>query len=276
MSIFRRSMSCVALTGFLLIVVLPSLSQAAGWSAPLVGGGELRVDPRTNRATVMRNGVETQAWDGVHRLQNGSTLIIESGQAVPNAAILQSRRQPVLRERSKAEQWVGLPIAGYSPCERLVRRVCGLNQECSGAEACAPARQLLQTEQREREASTNPNYMTYASGQCQEADHDRAYFVSCGQTPGAGRAVLSPGQTGAVGGRRPPSACQLLVDKVCGVRGACAVQTGCDAAQQLLRMAQEVTAEQGGRSAPGANPVEHQCTEALSDEGFFKPCTGAR
>ncbi len=276
MSIFHRFAGCVALAGLLMFAVTLSVSRAAGWSAPLVGGGEVRVDPRTNRATVIRNGVETQLWDGAHRLQNGSTLIIRSGQAVPNPAILGARRRPVSPERPRAEQWVGVPIAGYSPCERLVRRVCGLNQECSGAEPCAPARQLLETEQRERQASRNPNYMTYASGQCKEADHDRVYFFTCGQRPDPERAALSPEQKAGVVRHRPPSTCRLLVDKVCGEQGACGSTTGCDAAGQLLRMAEEVAAEQGGRAAPGANPVEQQCTEALSDEVFFKPCVRIR
>lgn len=275
MSIFHRLIGFMVVAVCLLFTAPPQWSQAAGWSAPLAGGGEVRVDPRTNRATVLRGGVETQLWDGSHRLQDGSTLIIRSGQAVPNAAILGSRRLPGQPERPRAEQWVGVPIVGYSPCERLVRRVCGLSQECSSVQACEPARQLLEMEQQERKANDNPNYMTHASGQCQEADQDKAFFVSCGQAI-PGQAVLSPGQTGEVAGHRPPSACELLVDKVCGLQGGCSAQTACHAAQQLLQMARETSADQGGGTGSGVNPTEHQCLVALSDEGFFKPCSGSR
>jgi len=276
MSILHRMIGFMALAVCLLLAVAPQWSQAAGWSAPLVGGGEVRVDPRTNRATVLRNGVETQLWDGAHRLQDGSTLIIQSGQAVPNAAILGSRRLPDQPEQSRAEQWIGVPIAGYSPCERLVRRVCGLSQECSSAKACDPARQLLEMEQQERKANDSPNYMTHASGQCQEADQDKAFFISCGQEPIPGQANLSPRQTGEDVGQRLPSACELLVDKVCGLQGDCSAQTACHAAQQLLQMAREISAEQGVGTGSGLNPTQHQCVEALSDEDFFKPCSGSR
>jgi len=273
MSIIHRLIGFMALAVCLLFAVT---LQAAGWSAPLVGGGEVRVDPRTNRATILRGGVETQLWDGTHRLQDGSTLIIRSGQAVPNADILGSRRLPDQPERPTAEQWIGVPIAGYSPCERLVRRVCGLAQECSSTEACDPARQLLEMEQQERMANDSPNYMTHASGQCQEANQDKAFFVSCGQKNIPGQTALSPGQAGEAAGLRPPSACEALVDKVCGMQGDCSAQTACHAAQQLLQMAGELSADQGGNKDLAANPTELQCTEALSDEGFFRPCTASR
>jgi hypothetical protein len=277
MSVFHRLIGFTALAVCLLFTMTPQWSQAAGWSAPLVGGGEVRVDPSTNRATVLRDGVETQLWDGAHRLQDGSTLIIRSGQAVPNAAILGSRRLPEQAERPRAEQWIGVPIVGYSPCQRLVRRVCGVGEECSSAQACDLARQLLGMEQRERAQSDSPNYMTHASGQCQEADQDKNFFVNCGQKPIPGQAVLSPDQAGdTAGGHRPPSACELLVDKVCGLQGDCGAQTACNAAQQLLQMARESAADQGSGTGSGMNPTESQCVEALGDEGFFEPCSGGR
>jgi hypothetical protein len=276
MSILLRVIGFMALAVCLLFIVTPQWSQAAGWSAPLVGGGEVRVDPSTNRATVLRDGVETQLWDGTHRLQDGSTLIIHSGQAVPNAAILGSRRLPDQPERPRAEQWIGVPIVGYSPCERLVRRVCGLSQECGSAKACDPARQLLEMEQQERKANNSPNYMTHTSGQCQEAGQDKAFFVSCGRKPIPGQAALSPGQMGEAAGLRPPSACELLVGKVCGLQGACSAQTACQAAQQLLQMAGDIAADQEGNKGLTGNPTEQQCVDALSDEGFFKPCSGSR
>ena len=269
MSIIHYSISVISLAAGLLVTVLPEGAQAAGWTAPLVGGGEVRVDPRTNRATVLRHGVETQLWDGAHRLQDGSTLIIRSGQAVPNTAILRARRMPDIPERPRAEQWIGVPIAGYSPCERLVRRVCGIEQECANEKPCDLAWQLLDMEHQERKRNASPNYMTYSSGQCQEADQDRAFFISCGQTAIPGQLAMPPAQRDESAGHRPPSACNLLVNKVCGLQGACAAETSCDAARQLLHMVQDMSAEQTG---PGEDPAEHMCVEALSDEGFFSPC----
>jgi len=132
---------------------------------------------------------ESQLWDGVHQLEDGSTITIHSGTAVPNQGILRARQQPSQPEPEEAGQWSGAPIVGYSPCERLVRRVCGVNQTCSSARACGPARQLLNMEQSERKANPSPNYMTPASGQCQQADKDRVYFATCTQdaAPGINR-----------------------------------------------------------------------------------------
>ncbi len=170
---FARIFSAV-----LLLVFATSL-QAAQWSAPLKGGGTVTVDPDTNRATLRRNGMETPLWDGVHQLEDGSTLTIRSGTAVPNQDILRARELPKKPPAAEADQWAGAPIVGYSPCEKLVRRVCGVGRACSDAEACGPALQLLDTEQRERAANASPNYMTPASGQCQQAGQDRTFFTSC-------------------------------------------------------------------------------------------------
>jgi len=165
--------------GAALLVVFPGTSQAAKWSAPLKGGGTVTVDPSTNRATIRKNGMETQLWDGVHQLEDGSVLTIHSGTAVPNEAILRARQLPTKPQPAEVDQWSGIPIVGYSPCEKLVRRVCGIDQACGTAKGCDPAQQLLTMEQQERKAAASPNYMTPGSGQCQQADQDRAYFVSC-------------------------------------------------------------------------------------------------
>jgi hypothetical protein len=248
------------------------LLQAAEWSAPLEGGGEVAVDPRTNRATVRKDGVETQLWDGVHRLEDGSVITVESGQVVPNEDILRARVKPELPERADqpgAATWIGAPIVGASPCEALVNRVCGENDLCAGQTGCSAARQLLDMERQERTASGTPNRMTYSSGQCQEADRDRSFFPSCSGQPAA------PARSEASVSSVPPSSCQSLVDKVCGSQGACAGQTACDAARQLLNMAQEEARQGAGSTAASSEPTsERQCAEALGDEGFFRRCPG--
>lgn len=167
------------------LVVLSSLVLAvtavsAQWKAQLDSGGQVSVDPQSNRATVTRGGVTTPLWDGVHRLQDGSVITVKSGQVVPNEAILRAREQPVKPPvTDQAQTWVGQVIQGESPCERLVRQVCGDTQQCGQAPGCNPARQLLAMEREERSKSRAPDTMTYSSGQCMEAAKDLQLFRPC-------------------------------------------------------------------------------------------------
>lgn len=171
-----RRMKIIASLLLLAVSVLPwSRLQAAAWDSSLQGGGAVSVDPDTNRATVTRDGVTTPLWDGTHRLQDGSILIIRRGMAVPNKGILDSRK-PLPRE---PEEWEDALIVGYSPCEKLVRNICGRHDECTDAEACNLARQLLDMEREERDASDNKYLMTYTSGQCLKAIRDEEFFASC-------------------------------------------------------------------------------------------------
>ena len=164
------------MTRLLLLLVLPAhTALAADPSFRLQHGGVVTVDPDSNRATVTRGGVTTPLWDGTHRLHDGSVLIINQGVTVPNRTILESRQLPP----PEAEQWVGAPIAGYSPCEKLARRVCGKENQCGEIEGCTLARQLLDMEQDERAASENRNRMTYTSGQCQNVATDDELFPIC-------------------------------------------------------------------------------------------------
>jgi hypothetical protein len=166
------------MTRVLLIIalMLPVLALSAGdWSSQLKSGGTVTVDPTTNRATITRGGITSQLWDGAHRMQDGSILITHHGVAIPNESILQSREiQP-----PQTEEWEGVRIVGTSPCERLVRRVCGDKSQCSDAEACNPSQQLLEMETGERNASKNHGLMTYTSGQCLKAMKDREFFTTC-------------------------------------------------------------------------------------------------
>jgi hypothetical protein len=163
---------------FLLLLPLCSV-HAAGWTSQLQGGGTVTVDPNTNRAMVTRGGVTTQLWDGAHRLQDGSILITNRGVAIPNESILESRQL----EPQETVEWEGVRIVGTSPCEQLVRRVCGDQNQCGDAEACNPSRQLLEMENGERDASKNRGLMTYTSGQCLKALKEREFFAICPKAP---------------------------------------------------------------------------------------------
>ena len=164
----------------LILLMLPVFTApAADWSSQLQGGGTVSVDPNTNRATVTRGGVTTQLWDGAHRLQDGSILITNHGVAIPNESILESRQAPP----PETEEWEGVRIVGTTPCERLVRRVCGDKNQCGDADACNPSRQLLDMETGERDASKNRGLMTYTSGQCLKAMKQPEFFTSCPEAP---------------------------------------------------------------------------------------------
>lgn len=160
----------------LIALMLPGFALPAGnWNSQLQGGGTVSVDPATNRATVTRGGITSQLWDGAHRLQDGTILITHHGVAIPNESILQSREiQP-----PEAEEWEDVRIVGTSPCEKLVHRVCGEQDQCTDAEACDPSRQLLVMETEERNTSKNRSLMSYTSGQCLKAMKDRDFFTTC-------------------------------------------------------------------------------------------------
>lgn len=173
-----RSGQTRSTASLLLLLVLVLSSHTVLLADPdfrLQQGDVVTVDPDTNRATVTRGGTTTPMWDGAHRMQDGSVLIINRGIAVPNEAML-GPPQPSLPE---VEKWEGAPIAGYSPCEKLARRVCGVKDRCGEVEGCNLARQLLGMEEDERAASKNRNRMTYTSGQCQYMMTDNEVFPIC-------------------------------------------------------------------------------------------------
>jgi len=165
-----------ALSVILLILPLGT-ALAAGTSFGMQGGGTVSVDPDTNRATITRSGVTTPLWDGTHRLDNGSILIIRNGEVVPNQSILEARQPP----KQEEEETVTVPIVGYTPCERLVRQVCGREDQCAGVEGCNLARQLLNMEKEERAASDSPGLTTYTSGRCRRVASDPGIFPECKQ-----------------------------------------------------------------------------------------------
>jgi hypothetical protein len=238
------------LLGILVLFAFAPPASAEGWTGTLRQGGEVRVDPKTNRITVQRHGVRTQLWDGVHRLQDGSSITVRSGQVVPNVEILEARRGGLATE----EAWAGEVIVGQSPCEALVERVCGSQGDCAHRPGCPPARQLLEMERQERLASDAPDRTTYTSHQCQQAETDQLFASCSGEAPAPVASATD-------------LVCHRLVQKVCGQGGACASTTACSAAQQLSDMSNDAT------SAAGRAELHYQCNEALADEAFFQPCT---
>lgn len=167
------------LFGILLTAVLGLLAipvMAVDWTSGLQGGGVVTVDPDTQRASVTRDGVTSPLWDGVHRLQDGSVMIVNHGEVVPGEPVASPYYQ---LPASDETDWEDALIAGYSPCEQLTHYVCGLHNECATAKACNPSRQLLAMEQEERAKEADSSRMTYTSGQCINAKKDVEYFSAC-------------------------------------------------------------------------------------------------
>ncbi len=65
-----------------------------------------------------------------------------------------------------------------TPCIKLVAKVCGDQGQCSAAEACGPARQLLVMERGERLESSDSDAVTDSGMQCKEAMRNR-FFRQC-------------------------------------------------------------------------------------------------
>lgn len=66
-----------------------------------------------------------------------------------------------------------------TPCQRLVKRVCGTENECNDGKGCAPAQQLLKMELEELRFIQDINRLTATSKQCEEAYRRRNVFPSC-------------------------------------------------------------------------------------------------
>lgn len=226
--------------------VAPGIA-AESWQGQLDRGGELSVDPATRRAFRTDGaGPPRPMWDGVHRLEDGSTVTIRDGVAVPTEEMLDAWQGPV--------QAVPEEVAG--PCAELVARVCGRGDECARTAPCFHARQLLSTERAEQRlaplgAGQRPATATTES--CRTALAETTFFPPCAAGVAAG-----------VG-----DACQTLVGRVCGEAGDCADSPSCRLARQLLAM--EADAAQAGEGAAALAAIAAQCAEAAA-KPVFVPC----
>jgi hypothetical protein len=149
------------------------------WSAPLERGGTVEVDPRTNRPVLIQDGRETQLWDGVHRLEDGSVIRIQGGRVVPTTEMIAPPSQSEEREAAdQAEQPAGERITGASPCEELVLKVCGASRACWREPACEAARQLREMEQEDWINGADPSRITEGGKQCRDA-MTNDFFAPC-------------------------------------------------------------------------------------------------
>lgn len=226
-----------------LVLLLEPSAQASDWTGALGDGSELRVDPRTRRAIQVEGEQTRPLWDGVHRLEDGSVVIIRGGTAVPTQEMLRAWEGGAPAVEAPADR----------PCEQLERRVCGHDNACRTSAACLSARSLLNSEreaQRRAPFGAGARPATEYSSRCQAALGD-SEFPPCAS---------------ALGG---PSTCQALVMQVCGEDGRCASGPACAPARQLR---DQETAERAASPGPDAlTPSGVQCQEALGNP-FFKAC----
>jgi hypothetical protein len=231
-SIFRRA----AALGLACFVCQLPTAMAETWSGTLRDGSQLRVDPDTHRAVRDQGGYQRPMWDGVHRLDDGSVVIIRDGTAVPTTQMLETWDSgPEVKEAQ-----------GGADCQRLVQRVCGPQDACGDAAPCASARALRdQAGQSGSEGATGQDA-------CAKALSDPAFPV-CTQ--------VARGATA--------SDCARLVERVCGADGRCAKSPACDPARQLLGMESEAR----GGDPRALTDTGNQCREAMRNP-FFVPCDG--
>lgn len=172
------------------------------WRGTLQNGAEVWVDPRTNRPITKGPGYQTQLWDGVYRLNDGTELHVRGGRVVPTAEMLERREAtptppPEPEARRSTETNIAPPGAtaspktgGSSPCQVLVDQACGPDNACAGATKCSAARQLvaMAAEQRARQAGLKT--MTGTELKCREALRDR-FFAPCRPSASGGQDASS-------------------------------------------------------------------------------------
>ncbi len=216
------------------------------WENRTLDGSRIQVDPNTNKATIQSSkGSSAPLWDGVHKLQDGSTVTVRSGVMVPNPDVLDLRQS-----EPKAQE---LASEGQRLCNKLVRKVCGFGNECSPSPQCKTAQQLAQfalEEQREQAASQGNNRFLETPGQCREALARRDFFTPCN----AGE----------------PTPCGRLQTKVCGARNQCADRPACASAGSLLEQELEERLEAVAPASGG--PTSGQCEQALANDQLFSAC----
>lgn len=219
--------------------------HAGSWSSTLQDGSEIQVDRTSRRAVRQIDGRSAPLWDGTHRLEDGSVVIVRDGQAVPTEAMMNT--------------WAAEP--GSEPrmqnrfCDQLVRKVCGFKDECSRAQPCVLARQLLGMEreqQRRVPIGSGPSPQTESSSECRDALANPSFPACADSVPEA-----------------KDTACRKLVTKVCGDFGQCDSTKACGPARQLLQMENEerlASADPDAMTSTGA-----ECEKAM-DKVFFELC----
>ncbi|MFD2111406.1 hypothetical protein [Thiorhodococcus fuscus] len=149
------------------MLIWAALPMAADWQGQLSDGTRVEVDSQTHRAWQLDHGQRHPLWDGVHRLADGSVVIVREGTAVPQAGMLDAWSRPEAPE---------IPETGArsADCGRLVDHACGKGWRCVRAEPCRVARQLGAM----ADAAETAEAADAFAAQCREA-LGSAFFVPC-------------------------------------------------------------------------------------------------
>jgi hypothetical protein len=131
---------------------------------------------------LIQNGVQTQLWDGVHRLDDGSVVTVRDGRVVPTQQMIDTPRAAPEAEEAAPEPTTDAEppllarpaaprgeLGGATACEVLVLQMCGADRRCSRSPACLAARQLGDLEREERIRGADPDAMRAIAAQCEEA-----------------------------------------------------------------------------------------------------------
>ena len=163
-------------TTFVVTVMIMAGAGASSLDSRLSDGTPIQFDSNTNRVTVPGSGGRP-LWDGVHTLQDGSTITIRSGVAVPNMPMAETQQQQRLREPPSSPD--DQAAETDNQCVRLVRKVCGSREQCGDRPGCQAARQLLDMEHKEQAAWVSLGDTTHTSISCGEALTDEGFFEPC-------------------------------------------------------------------------------------------------
>lgn len=239
-------------------------TAGAGWETALSNGQPIVVDPATNRA-VIRSGVGQgrPLWDGVHRLQDGSTITIRSGVVTPNAALGrpappapsqtdQSPSATAPRRMPDAGPAAGFPArsAHQGACDELVLRTCGLNRSCAATDACGLAA-LLRSMQRQT-PDPRPGNTGWAEDRCREALRDGDSFPACAREPPLDEV-----------------ACSALSRHACTRSPRCRGSDLCRNASALLELERSAVER---NAVDELHLVRRRCTRVFVEHAFFPPC----
>jgi hypothetical protein len=221
-----------------LLLPIALLAENPSWQGQLQDGSQISIDSITNKVSRRAEGVTTPLWDGVHKLDNGAVIIVRDGVVVKDSVIIDAQRE---QERDRLN----------AACMQLVKKVCGMHNECDSHPACDPAHQLLAMERSELNGSWSGT-MLESSTYCLEALGNERFFQTCDRR--------SPGHE---------TPCEKLRQKVCGSDNQCASREACEAASQLISMEQ-----QDMHSVPGGfTYASAQCRDALVDDSdYFRAC----
>lgn len=236
-----------------LLLACGGYALAASWETQLESGQQLSVDPTTNRA-LLESGVGRgrPLWDGVHRLQDGSTITIRSGVMVPNEE-LKSAGEFERADAEKAEpdeSSPDSPAARDNRCDELVLKTCGLKNACAENEACRLARQLREMQRKPHRQAKDSR--SWTEKHCQEALRDSEQFTACDREP----PLLA-------------ASCEQLLEHVCSAAQRCFESGSCVAARDLVDL------ELSALERNATNEIEiirRRCQEMLVEHAFFPPC----